>query len=147
MILGNWCCVNIVYAGNARTSVQKWRWSPCTAVGTARALVSLNIQAKDTDVIGRIETKQNNSKQGYIKVTRKWKPLEASRPSRVWDLIKFPNLNFHVPKIVVHLYSTCTHTIRASTRLSRNRPIKLAWLEKMRVNMKLTLFFEPDSCE
>lgn len=41
------------------------------AVGTARAVVSLNIQAKDTDVIGRVETKQNNFRQGYIKVTRK----------------------------------------------------------------------------
>lgn len=41
---------------------------------TARAVVSLsenNIQAKDTNVIGRVETKRNNGKQGSKELANK----------------------------------------------------------------------------
>lgn len=46
---------------------------------TARAVVSFsenNIQAKDTNVIGRVETKRNNGKQGSKELANK-APLKS----------------------------------------------------------------------
>lgn len=44
-----------------------------------RHVLSENIQAKDTNVIGRIETKQNNGKQGSKEL--QIKPSKGLRPN------------------------------------------------------------------